>query len=175
MNAPAMFSKSRWRAGPWAVFGGNAPAKGSDKPKKKRTAAKPRPAPRPIDDIDMPGGQRIVCGWPPVELSPNARVHWSVARRVAAAYHRDCWALALAAKVRVPAEGVIRLRLDLFPPDRRRRDDDNPEAAFKHGRDGIAAALKVDDSRFRIVAKVWHDEPRACVVVTVLDPEGEPA
>lgn len=173
MNAPALFQKSRWRTGPWAVFGNGTAPKGDGKPKKKRTAAKPRPAPKPIDDIPgMPRGQQIVCGWPPVELSPNARVHWSVERRVAAAYHRDCWALALAAKIHIPADGPIRLQLDFFPPDRRRRDDDNPEAAFKHGRDGIAAALKVDDSRFRIVAKVWHEEPRACVVVTVLDQEG---
>lgn len=173
MNAPAMFSKSRWRAGPWAVFGGNAPAKGSDKPKRKRTAAKPRPAPRSLDGVALPAGQRIVCHYPPVELNPNARVHWSVHRRVAGKYREDCWALTLAAKVRVPAEGKIRLRLDFFPPTRARRDDDNAEAAFKHGRDGIAQALKVDDHRFRITEKVWHDEPLSCVVVTVLADEGE--
>lgn len=171
-----MFSKARWRTGPWAVFGNGTAPKGDGKPKRKRTAAKPRPAPLPIDDIPgMAPGQRIVCSWPPVELSPNARVHWSVERRVAAAYRHDCFFLTLAAKVRVSPEGAIRLRLDLFPPNRARRDDDNAEAAFKHGRDGIAAALKVDDSRFRIAEKVWHTEPRACVVVTVLDPEGEPA
>lgn len=172
MNAPATFSKARWRSGPWAVFGGNTP-KGSGKPKRKRTAAKPRPAPLPIDDIgDMPPGTRIVCGWPPVELSPNARVHWSVSRPIGRKYREDCWALTLAAKPRVPAAGPIRVQLDFFPPNRARRDDDNAEAAFKSGRDGIADALKVDDSRFRIT-KVWHNEPRACVVVTILDPEGE--
>lgn len=172
MNAPALFQKSRWRTGPWAVFGGKGAPKGDAKPKRRRTAAKPRPAPRPLDGVDLPEGQRIVCGWPPVELSPNARAHWSEERRAAKKYREDCWALALAAKVRVPADGPIRIQLDLFPPDRRRRDDDNPEAGFKHGRDGIAAALRVDDSRFRVVRKVMHDEPRACVVVTILPSEG---
>lgn len=163
-----MFSKSSWRRGPWAVFGGTKGAgEGEAKPKRRRTAARPRPAPRPLDGITLPEGQRVICGYPPVELSPNARVHWSVERRVAAAYRHDCWALALAAKIRAPQDGPIRIRLDFFPPTRARRDDDNAEAAFKAGRDGIAQALKVDDSRFRI-EKVWHEEPLACVVFTIL-------
>ncbi len=59
-------------------------------------------------------------------------------------------------------------RIDFFPPNRARRDDDNAIAAFKAGRDGIADALKVDDARFQIVP-VMHREARACVVVTVID------
>ena len=79
--------------------------------------------------------------------------------------------LAQAARLSVPADGVIRLRIDFFPPNRARRDDDNAIAAFKSGRDGIADALKVDDARFAIVP-VMHREARACVVVTVIE-EGE--
>lgn len=35
------------------------------------------------------------------------------------------------------------------PTGRVRRDDDNAKAAFKHGRDGVAAAMRVDDGRWR--------------------------
>lgn len=173
MTAPA-FNKAAWRAGPWAAFAtggkGAAGGKGSGKAKRKRTA-KGWPAPKPIDDLAFPAGAFVVCPYPPAELNPNARVHWSIERPIAKAYRQACWALALAAKVRAPAgDGPIWLRLDFFPPNRAARDDDNAEAAFKAGRDGIAAAMKVNDAQFRIV-RVWHaDEPRSCVRVTVLDP-----
>ncbi|KPB75963.1 Uncharacterized protein AC505_3618 [Pseudomonas syringae pv. maculicola] len=44
--------------------------------------------------------------------------------------------------------GRALLSLEFIPPDRRRRDDDNCIAAFKSGRDGVAQALGIDDSRF---------------------------
>ncbi len=125
-------------------------------------------APKPIDDItDLPEGLRVICPYPPAALNPNARAHWSKKSTVAKAYRHACWALAREAVLIAPAAGPIHLRLDFFPPDRAQRDDDNAEAAFKAGRDGIADALKVDDSRF-VVRRHWHSEPRACVVVTIL-------
>lgn len=135
------------------------------RPRRPRPA--PRPAPRPIDDIALPAGPRVICHFPPVACSPNHRDRWG---RIAAAkaYRKACWADARAARIKAPAEGFIRLRLDFFPPDRRARDDDNAIAAFKAGRDGIADALGVDDRRFRITT-VWHDEPRACVVATIIE------
>lgn len=44
--------------------------------------------------------------------------------------------------------------MTFYPPDRRYRDDDNMISAFKHGRDGVALALGVDDRRFRIHPEV---------------------
>jgi crossover junction endodeoxyribonuclease RusA len=50
------------------------------------------------------------------------------------------------------------LRIEFIPPDARRRDDDNCLSCFKAGRDGIAEALGVDDSRF--VTTFWlSDKP----------------
>ena len=149
-----------------------APAKAS-----RKAPARPRPDPQPIDDIQgLPAGQRVVVPFPPVELSPNARGHWSKSSKVKKAYRRLCWALALEAKLKVPAyagtDGKITVRLDFFPPDRSRRDDDNVPASFKSGRDGIADALKCDDARFQ-TTNVLHTEPRSCVVVTLV--EGAPA
>jgi crossover junction endodeoxyribonuclease RusA len=44
--------------------------------------------------------------------------------------------------------GDIPLTVTFFPPDNRKRDRTNMEAAFKAGFDGIADALGVDDNRF---------------------------
>ena len=91
----------------------------------------------------------IVLPWPPRQLSPNARVHWSTRAKWAKAYRADCWALAKKAGVTAPAtDGRLHLWIDFYPPDRRHRDDDNMIAAFKSGRDGIADALGIDDKRF---------------------------
>jgi crossover junction endodeoxyribonuclease RusA len=109
-----------------------------------------------------------------VELSPNWRGHWSTHSSAAREYRRMCWALALEAKLRVPdcaADGQpIHVRLDFFPPNRARRDDDNVPASFKAGRDGVADALRCDDARFRTIT-VLHAEPRSCVVFSLIRPD----
>lgn len=85
--------------------------------------------------------------WPPKELSPNARTHWAARSKAAAAYRRACHLLTKQSGLVAP-DGRVLLVLEFVPPDRRRRDDDNCLAAFKAGRDGLAEALGVDDSRF---------------------------
>ena len=92
-------------------------------------------------------GASVTLPWPPRELSPNARVHWAKRSKVAKAYRQRCGWLTKAAGLPVP-DGVVHLWVMFCPPDRRRRDDDNAIAAFKAGRDGIADALGIDDSRF---------------------------
>lgn len=144
--------------------------------KKKKRPAKPRPLPTSIEDIaDLPAGSRVVVPFPPVELSPNWRGHWSKKSKAAKNYRNLCWALALEAKLKVPAhageDGKIAVRLDFYPPDRSARDDDNVFASFKSGRDGIADAMNCDDARFRTM-NFLHDEPRSCVAVTLIQSEG---
>lgn len=129
--------------------------------KAKGRAFKPRPLPRSLDDVELPAGQRVVVEYPPAILNPNARAHWSKKNKAARAYRKSCWALALQAKIAAPEDGLIRLRLDFFPPDGSAPDDDNV----------IADALKVDDARFRIMP-VMRRERRSCVVVTIIS-EGE--
>lgn len=90
---------------------------------------------------------RLELPWPPRELSPNARVHWARRSKAAKAYKQACYLLTKQAGIQAP-EGRVLLALEFVPPDRRRRDDDNILAAFKSGRDGIADALGIDDSRF---------------------------
>lgn len=159
-----------------AIFGKpNGGWKTKAKGKAKR-APRPRPDPKPIDDIvGLPAGPRVIVPFPAVELSPNWRGHWSKKSPIAAAYRKTCWALALEAKLKVPdyagKDGKIYVQIDFFPPNRNSRDDDNVPASFKSGRDGVADAMRVDDARF-VTTPVQHEEPRSCVVVTLITPEG---
>lgn len=91
----------------------------------------------------------LTLPWPPRALSPNARVHWAAKSKVTKAYKHACWALCKESGMVAPDSPKIAIWIDLYPPDRRNRDDDNMIAAFKAGRDGIALALGIDDKRFR--------------------------
>ena len=95
----------------------------------------------------MISGQELLLPWPPKVLSPNARSHWAAKSKAAKAYRNACFLLCRQAALPMPM-GRALLSLEFIPPDRRRRDDDNCIAAFKSGRDGVAEALGIDDSRF---------------------------
>lgn len=115
---------------------------------------------------------RFEVPWPSKTLSPNARVHWSKRSKAAKAYRADCFMVCFQAlrlgkvKAKVP-DGALRLDLEFCPPDARRRDDDNCLAAFKSGRDGIAEALGVDDSRFVTQLRMGAVAKGGKVVVTL--------
>lgn len=96
----------------------------------------------------------VVLPWPPSPLHPNNRVHWAVRARAAKAYRTECWARTLEAlqTQAKPAGETLSVRLTFVPPTRRRHDADNMVAAMKSGLDGIADALGVDDSTFRLEA-----------------------
>lgn len=153
--------------------------KGLDKPgkpkRKRRIQLAPvRPAPASavveaaLTEIGAPAGQRIICDYPPNALNPNRTVPWRKKATAKKRYRRDCCILAMQSKAKAPADGRIQIRLDMFPPDPAERDDDNAEASFKAGRDGIAEALGVDDSRFA-VERHLHRRPLGCVVFTILE------
>jgi Holliday junction resolvase RusA-like endonuclease len=96
--------------------------------------------------------------WPDRGLSPNARSgHWAVAARLKRNAREDTAMLVRAELgpdvkaigARLAAAGSIPIEVRFYPPDRRRRDDDNMVASFKAARDGLADALGVDDRKFR--------------------------
>lgn len=109
--------------------------------------------------------------WPPKQLSPNARNHWATTAKAKKAYRARCGAIARQAGVGVLQAGCERLEVHLrfFPPDRRLRDLDNLLASMKSGLDGLADALGVDDSRWRLGLEVDRDTvvPYGRVLVTV--------
>lgn len=98
----------------------------------------------------------LILPWPPKVLSPNARAHWTRKSAAAKSYRMQCRILTLQQRLVAP-EGRVMLQLEFCPPDRRRRDDDNCLASFKSGRDGVADALGIDDSRF--VTTISMGEP----------------
>lgn len=108
------------------------------------------------------------CPWPPRELSPNARVHYMALSRIKKKYRADCGMVALIYGQKVRGAGAFRVTLTFHPPDRRRRDDDNLEASFKAGRDGIAEALRVDDHKWQVTrAPIGEPVPGGCVYVEI--------
>jgi len=112
----------------------------------------------------------LVLPWPSKDLSPNARVHWSVRGRAAKKARQQAGLAEMAAgwQAKSLPAGRIHLQGDFYPPTRMRPDDDNMLARFKPARDGIADALGIDDRRFVSHAYV-RDEVRkgGQVVVTI--------
>ena len=112
----------------------------------------------------------LILPWPPKALSPNARTHWRKKAPIAKAYKEACWALTKEAGIVLPeSAGRLALWLDFYPPDRRARDDDNMIASFKHGRDGVALALGIDDKRFRCLPYVRDDKIGGYIKVRITD------
>lgn len=92
----------------------------------------------------------LTMPWPPRVLLPNVKSHWAVKARAVKQYREACYFQALEQGARGWTEdGLISFHLVFYPPDKRVRDDDGMISAFKHGRDGIADALKINDNRFR--------------------------
>lgn len=108
----------------------------------------------------------IELPWPPKELNPNSRIHWSEKSKAAKKYRADCHLITKASGVVVP-EGAVLLDITFCPPDRRRRDDDNCLASFKSGRDGVADALGIDDNRFVTTLRMGEPVKGGAVVVRI--------
>ena len=103
----------------------------------------------------------LTLPWPSKDLSPNARVHWSVRADAAKKARFAAGMLAMQAgwhKARLP-DGKLHLWITFHPPTRRLPDDDNMLSRFKPQRDGIADALKIDDKRF-VSHPFVSDQPR---------------
>lgn len=94
----------------------------------------------------------LTLPWPPRELSPNARLHWSKVAAAKRKYRAACWALTLESCAHfVPKlpDSKLRVHLLFIAPDRRSYDLDGLLSRMKSGLDGVADALKVNDKRFR--------------------------
>lgn len=90
--------------------------------------------------------------WYPRECSPNARVHWSKLAEMKKKYRDVCFLLTKESvgNVSLPETGDIHVTIEFFPPAKRAYDLDNLLASIKSGLDGVAQALKVNDSRFTL-------------------------
>ena len=87
----------------------------------------------------------LTLPWPPADLSPNARQHWSKLARAKKAYRAACaWTAKEQGAQRIEAER-LHLTITFVPPNRRAHDLDNCLARLKSGLDGLADVLGVDD------------------------------
>ncbi len=102
----------------------------------------------------------VVFPWPLKDLSPNARVHYMTLHRAKKQYRTACWLAARKAGMSAATllgSDKASVHLTFYPPDRRIRDQDNLIASMKSGLDGLADALKVDDSNFRVTFDISDD------------------
>lgn len=92
----------------------------------------------------------VILPWPPADLSPNARGHWSKLARAKKAYRAECaWQAIAQGAQRLDAE-KLHLTITFVPPNRRAFDLDNMLARMKSGLDGLADVLGVDDKHWSL-------------------------
>lgn len=110
----------------------------------------------------------MIASWPASVLSPNSREHWTKRAKFKKSQRLEWATLARASRMTAPREGKVDVRLEFIPTDRRPRDADNMLASCKAGLDGLADALGVNDSRFRITFDMGEPvKGGACVRVWV--------
>lgn len=138
--------------------------------------ATPLPSKSETKPGSVQSGNEVLLPWPPRVLSPNARTHWAVKSKAARDYRKLCRLLASEAGLRgIDWDGTVHLWITFLAPDRRGRDDDNMIASFKHGRDGLADALGIDDKRFRIHPWVSDEVVKGGAVRICLTPGADGA
>ena len=113
----------------------------------------------------------IRCPYPHSDLSPNGRANRHAKARKAKAYRHTCNVLAKEQgvhRMRWP-EGTINVHLTICPkPKGPLPDDDNAEASFKSGRDGIADAMGVDDKNFVVTREIGARVKGGCILVHII-------
>jgi crossover junction endodeoxyribonuclease RusA len=103
---------------------------------------------------------KIVLPWPDRMLSPNTPGHWAKKYRYQADAKNDGYLVAMEETVgdlSYLADGRVLVKTTFYPPDRRRRDEDNAFASLKYYFDGIALAIGIDDYYFVHDRPVWMD------------------
>jgi len=113
-------------------------------------------------------GVQFEIPWP-----PSVNNYWGQSKRgtkfilpKAAAFRRDVIFITAQAGIKqYDEEERLSIHLDLYPPDRRRRDIDN---VLKSLLDSLEIARVIhDDSQFDELHVVRHEEKRGNVVVTI--------
>ncbi|MCK4828249.1 hypothetical protein KA005_71630, partial [bacterium] len=69
----------------------------------------------------------------------------------------------------VPMFNEFEAQYTFYPPDKRRRDQDNYSAMMKSYQDGVCIALGVDDSCFQMAAPVWGEVVKGGKVMLTLE------
>ena len=108
----------------------------------------------------------IVLPFPPSSLSGHAKGHWHGKSAVTAKWRAWAKHATLEAKATAPADGDILVRVRFVPPDRR-GDRVNFPNRCKPIFDGIADALRVNDSRFLPAFEYCAPEKPGRIEITI--------
>lgn len=112
---------------------------------------------------------KIELPWPDPILSPNKRPHWVQKAKAAKKARSDAFKMTPSAVTLGGCENAkhgpaafasvpnYRYKITLCPPDKRRRDDDNAEAACKPYRDGICDKLGINDFQLYPSTRDWGE------------------
>jgi crossover junction endodeoxyribonuclease RusA len=84
--------------------------------------------------------------------------------------HNFTWHLAKQVPKPAIENGKVYLTITYCPPDRRRRDRDNAEAAGKAARDGLADAWGIDDQHF-VITSEWGESCDGGAMIVTFEPE----
>lgn len=95
----------------------------------------------------------IKLDWPDTRLMPNRKNgrHWGGTQEAKVRARQDGYFGAKKAlgTSELASQERVAVKITFVSPDKRRRDIDNLLACIKPQLDGIAQALRIDDSRFR--------------------------
>jgi len=93
----------------------------------------------------------VDLGWPPRELHPNARVHWTKRHKLTRACREAAhW---VANSIGPIDADALNVTITFHEPDKRRRDMDGMLSNVKAYCDGIADAIEVDDSKWSLTIR----------------------
>ena len=110
----------------------------------------------------------IKLPWFGREVSPNFRGHWAPISKAKKQHRELAYIYTKNADIKLTEErGFVLLNIEFAPPSRRRIDLDNCIASCKAYFDGIADALGVDDSTFRLQARMSDDDYSGCIKIMV--------
>lgn len=113
---------------------------------------------------------RVELPWPPRELHPNARAHWTKKANAARKARSDAfWATTevvdYADRCRLHDAFSLLVKVKFCPPDKRRRDVDGMLSNIKAYLDGISDAIEIDDSHWDIAIQRGEVCPNGGVLV----------
>lgn len=111
----------------------------------------------------------ITLSWPPRILSPNGRGHHMAKYRAKKIARAEGYYATKEAKVGIPAGDVpVFVSLTFHPPTKNKPDEDNAVASMKSALDGIADALGLDDSCFKLRAPIMAEPVKGGKVVVTI-------
>ena len=114
----------------------------------------------------------ITLPWPSSKLNPNNRVHWAVRAKATkgARHYAYYFTLSLGHGQELKYCSIqLEQHVKFYPPDKRKRDEDNCLRMIKAYRDGIFQALGADDSIIRRTVIEWGEISKGGMVTITLE------